>query len=253
MCLDPVVVSLSVNLLFGPLACRPGQKRHGGEQQVGTVLVGRSCLAQPPQHRQCQDWVCVSKWQLLPAAVQLMVCAAFIAAGWRAGERSFAFSAERVLKTFRREWEVLIWAVQRKEIKEKTSKPLLSKAPFLLTFKIDACHEHLLVWGRMGGDGNAASITECVELGKLLRHTSGEVEGGLCRVCLSGMLPLQAAAASCLEPLSILTSNATEGFVLSPLSTLPWEGAVRAKWNLACTERERWPLKGKATWQTHFV
>lgn len=34
---------------------------------------------------------------------------------------------------------------------------------------------------------------------------------------------------------------------MSPLSPspLPWEGAARAKWNLACTERERWPFKGK--------
>lgn len=41
----------------------------------------------------------------------------------------------------------------------------------------------------MGAGGNAASITECVELGKLLRDTTGEVEG-LCRVCLAGMLLL---------------------------------------------------------------
>lgn len=32
-------------------------------------------------------------------------------------------------------------------------------------------------WEEMGAGGNAASITECVELGKLLRNTTGEVEG----------------------------------------------------------------------------
>lgn len=51
MCLDPVVVSLSANLLFGPLACRPGQKKPrwwaaGGDCAGGQKLPGTATLAQ---------------------------------------------------------------------------------------------------------------------------------------------------------------------------------------------------------------
>lgn len=89
MCLDPVVVSLSANLLCGPLACRPGPQKPqwgaaGGDCAGGQELPGTATPAEASARTGSvvpNGSSCLQQLQQ-----QLKVCTASIAAGWRPAE-----------------------------------------------------------------------------------------------------------------------------------------------------------------------
>lgn len=249
MCLDPVVVSFSANLLCGSLACRPGQQNFANVESSrwGLCWWAGAAWHSHPSTGQCQDWVCVSKWQLLPAAAPATAhgFTAFIAAGWRAAENGplHLLPWEGFKELLQRARSTDMGCSERRRLKKRDQSSSFPKCP-----SCPGSHfqNRCTPWASAGLRLNerrwelVGMLHPSVNVLSLESSwdTPGEVEG---YAELSGRDA--ASAGSCCIPPGASQHHDKQCHwgtrPLSPLSPLPWEGAARAKWNLADTESER--------------
>lgn len=255
MCLDPVVVSLSANLLHGSLACRPGQQKPvwwaaGGDCAGGQELPGTATPAQASARAASvfpNGSSCLQQLQR-----QLMVCTAFIAAGWRAAEKGpLHFLLRGLWKNFLQTARSTdTGCSERRRLKKCDQSPSFPKCPCCPGSHFqNRCTPWASAGLRQNGRRWELVGTLHPSLNVLSLESSWETPREKWRAMpgLSGQDAASAGSCCILPGASQHHEKQCHWGTcpLSPLSPLPWEGAATAKWNLACTERERWPLKGK--------